>query len=86
MSRPIFQWISDLKIWVRQFWAIWLMLIVAFRRRGQSHSKAQHGRSKEKRADQASVRRALGKDEDWYPSSVNTVERQFDETCRRIRN
>jgi len=30
MSRPIFQWISDLKIWVRQFWAIWLMLIVAF--------------------------------------------------------
>jgi DNA-directed RNA polymerase sigma subunit (sigma70/sigma32) len=34
---------------------------------------------------QASVRRALGKDEDWYPSSTDTVERQFDETRRRIR-
>ncbi len=34
---------------------------------------------------QASVRRALGKDEDWYPNSANTVGRQFDETRRRIR-
>lgn len=34
---------------------------------------------------QASVRRALGKDEDWYPSSSNSVGQQFDETRRRIR-
>ena len=34
---------------------------------------------------QASFRRVLGKDKDWFPNSSTDEEPQFDETRRRIR-